>query len=726
MAYSAAHPAVRSGVQDSVSQAMGYGAASAASLDPLGRQALRPPERADLRAAGAPAGRHDMGAALGMGPTALGAGAADPLSGRGGQRGAERGGQRAGGLGQLARLSPGGPSALSQPPNLFGLPARQPLPPAPAPPPRMPALRPSGGEGGGGGGSLEARVAAVERALAQHDTDLHSVRQDAAMGRDAERQLQTVDEQLRGLGGMHQETAKRLRWLEETVGTNEGRGTGGAAHGERLRQLQAEIEQAEQAQKQLESRLVQLASEQRRELSSMITASAQELDSKFGDKVTQLSASAEEQTRTAHEERRRLDETTKERLGALSTEVVGKLRQLETHVLPASERALRDEIGTLRDGVGKSVTQMSSDLKAVVEMNKAGEERVAKQVTGLQAMAQKGLLSLRSEGEKKSEALARLVKEEINTRALLAETTNSSIGELRTRMESEMEGCGQEIASLQSEVHQGLQMVKASVEQVEESVVDARAYTDDTAAALRQEIGANAEVAAAQDRQAAEVSEVLDRGLKELADGLQSETSERAQAVSDALAATGRVEESVSQLQGEVRAAITKTDLQVSSEAGERRALAVALRQDLAAAAKDAAEALEVKATENAAAVVHAEQRWESGLADANTALQNEMLEERSAMQLKLRDTAEDAERAVERLEADLSDQIAEVRGAVVDDLSTRLETLQEQSEQTLLGFREHMDNEFEAEGDRRDELYHHRRFFLSFFLSSIIIWYLG
>lgn len=93
-------------------------------------------------------------------------------------------------------------------------------------------------------------------------------------------------------------------------------------------------------------------------------------------------------------------------------------------------------------------------------------------------------------------------------------------------------------------------------------------------------------------------------------------------------------------------------------------------------------------------------------------------------MQLKLRDTAEDAERAVERLEADLSDQIAEVRGAVVDDLSTRLETLQEQSEQTLLGFREHMDNEFEAEGDRRDELYHHRRFFLSFFLRSFAgIW---
>ena len=75
----------------------------------------------------------------------------------------------------------------------------------------------------------------------------------SAMGRDAERQLQTVDEQLHGLGGMHQETAKRLRWLEETVGTNEGRGTGGAAHGERLRQLQAEIEQAEQAQKQLDN-----------------------------------------------------------------------------------------------------------------------------------------------------------------------------------------------------------------------------------------------------------------------------------------------------------------------------------------------------------------------------------------------------------------------------------------------------------------------------------------
>ena len=53
--------------------------------------------------------------------------------------------------------------------------------------------------------------------------------------------------------------------------------------------------------------------------------------------------------------------------------------------------------------------------------------------------------------------------------------------------------------------------------------------------------------------------------------------------------------------------------------------------------------------------------------------------------------------RSVERLEAEMSQQIGELRDTVIDDLSGRLETLQEDTSAILLSSREHMDNEFEV-----------------------------
>jgi hypothetical protein len=716
MAYSAAHPGVRSGVGANVGQAMAYGGGfgeerlRAPRFQP--RAEVRPAEQ--VRAAGAPTGRHPQQQQDAQAGGAFGGGGFDggvAFSGGGGAGGGRGGGvgrssfEAGGGGGGGGGGGRGGGLGLGQQGgqnNLFGLPARQPLPP---PQPMRPAVRAPLDGAPGGGGALESRVAALERALSQHDVDLHTVKQDVSVARDTGRQLHTVDEQLRALGGMHAETAKRMRWLEDTVGTSEGRGTGGAAHSERLRQLGSELEQALQTQKQLEARMMQLASEQRRELGAMIGESVQAVDGRLSDKLTQLNRYTDEQLKQAQDERRKMDEATKHHLATQSAEVVAKLRQLETQILPASERTLREELGGLRTSVGNSVTQITSDLKSVVEMSKVAEERAGKQIKDVQALTQRGLLSLRSESEKGREALGRLMKEEISTRTLNTETINNSVDELRTRLENDMEGCGQEIASLQTELHDRVEMVKISVGQVEQAVVDARSYTDETSAALRVEIGQNAETAASQARQAAEVSEVLDRGLKELADGLQNEVNERGEAVTQSLTITAGVEEAVHALQTEMRAAMAKTDMKVASEGGERRALAVALRQDISTASKDAEQALLSKTIELAAALVDAEQRWESNLSDANVTLQNEMQEDRTAFQLKLRDATEDSARSVERLEAETTEQIGELRGTVIDDLTGKLETLQEETSATLLGFREHMDHEFEAEGDRRDEL---------------------
>ena len=72
--------------------------------------------------------------------------------------------------------------------------------------------------------------------------------------------------------------------------------------------------------------------------------------------------------------------------------------------------------------------------------------------------------------------------------------------------------------------------------QVEQNVTSARLPTDETAAALRVEIAQNADTAATQ-AQAAEV-QVLDRGLKEVADQLQIEVNERSQAMMNSLNVT--------------------------------------------------------------------------------------------------------------------------------------------------------------------------------------------
>ena len=684
MAYSAAHPGVRSGANDNVSQAMAYGGGEERARAPRfqPRVEVRPAERA----AGAPTGRHPQrdvfgGGGFDGGIASVGGGG----GGGGGRRGFEEG---PGGLGLVQ-------------PNPFGLPVRQPLPPPQAVRPAMRAPF----DGAAGGGNLESRVAALERALSQHDVDMHTLKQDAAVARDSGRQLHAVDEQLRALGGLQAETAKRMRWLEETVGTSEGRGTGGAAHSERLRQLGSELEQALQAQKQSEARIVQLVSEQRRELGAMLGESTHAVDSRLTEKLAQLHRHTDEQLKQAQNERRKMDEATKHQLATQSAEVVGRLRQLETQSLPASERKLREELGGLRNSVGNSISQMASDLKSAVDTCNAVEEHAAKQIKDAHGLTQRSLLSLRAESEKGREALGRLLKEEISTRTLNTETINATIEELRTRLENDMEGCGQEIASLQGELHDRVEMVKASVAQVEQAVADARSYTDEAAAGLRVEIGQHADTVAAQARHAAEVSESLDRGLKELADRLQHEANERSQAVANSLQVTAGVEEALRTLQTEMRAAMAKTEMKVASEGGERRALAVALREDISSVSKDAEQALLSKTIELAAALVDAEQRWESNLSDANGALQNEMQEDRSAFQLKLRDVTEDSAGSVERLEAELTEQIGELRGTVVDDLTHRLGTLQEETSATLLGFREHMDNEFEAEGDRRDEL---------------------
>ena len=54
----------------------------------------------------------------------------------------------------------------------------------------------------------------------------------------------------------------------------------------------------------------------------------------------------------------------------------------------------------------------------------------------LQGVAQKGLLTLRSESEKQGKTLASIIKEEIATRTLNFETVNKQIEEVRLQLES--------------------------------------------------------------------------------------------------------------------------------------------------------------------------------------------------------------------------------------------------------------------------------------------------
>ena len=269
----------------------------------------------------------------------------------------------------------------------FGLPQQMLAPVIPAKAGLFPSVPTDGG--------LEARVAAMERLISQQNADIQGVKQDVGIGRQANQMMSVVDEQLRRLAGSQDMAFKRMRSLEEVIGASDTRGTGGQAHSERLRQLQADIGQSQSEQKKLESRLLQHMADIRQDLSTTIGSSVHEVDNKLSERLQQWGETTTEQLRREQEERQKLEVAVKEQAAAAAAEVTAKLLQLESHTLPTMDRSLREENTETRRQLAGQLTQLTSDIKGVIALSNDGDQKVRMELRDVQSMAQKGLLSLK-------------------------------------------------------------------------------------------------------------------------------------------------------------------------------------------------------------------------------------------------------------------------------------------------------------------------------------------
>jgi DNA repair exonuclease SbcCD ATPase subunit len=698
----------------SVAQALSYGSNQAPT--PIGGGGARgasdwnraplplPSRQQQPYAAGRPVARHGAVLPIGQGSAAAGApsnaGArSDPFR-RGGGREDVPPYYAAGGGAAAARLG----AAPERGAGSYGLPPHMAFAPV-VPMPKSNLFPASGGAGAAGMEGLEARVAALERSLAQHDAELHGVKQEAQVGRTASRALATLDEQIRSLAGAQDAAGKRLRWVEETLGAGDHGQGGGPPHTERLRQLRGDVEQLRDAHKKLEPKLMQRLEERGRELGAAIGDAVGDVDAKLTERMGRWVSSTEEQIRQAQDERTRLEERAKEQVAAAAAELGGKLRALETATLPTLERTLRDEATKQHTLIGGQIGQIGSDMKALHELATGGDEQLRRDVKELQSMTQKSLLSLKSEAAKKSETLARLLKEEITTRALNVETAHGTIEELRARLESEMESCGQQIATLQGGLGERLEMVKMSVDGLEQSLGEARRAAQQGDEELRAEVGASNDAHAENARMLSMVSATLQSGFKDTLHKIGAERGEREQAIAAALDKTTALDTVMHEAFAELRSLVAKADIKLRHEGEERESTAVQLREEIQEALGCEAQSRQASFGVHSTALVEAEGRLEVALDQATASLRTEIELERTHVAEKLSDLGGDVAGDIERLDAELSRRVVDVCKETSDDLSERLATLQDETSTTLVGFRGHMDAEFEAEANRRDEL---------------------
>jgi len=168
---------------------------------------------------------------------------------------------------------------------------------------------------------------------------------------------------------------------------------------------------------------------------------------------------------------------------------VGKrFAEVHAELVPGVDRSLREQLDDLRRGLEGAVAQMAEETAVARDSSERGDAAIRKDLRDLQSVAQKGLLQLRSESEKQGKALASIVKEEISTRTLNAETTNKRIEEIQLQLDADMSSNGNELATLQAQLQSQLEVTQNDIGAVREELESQRGTAEAGTIDLRSEL----------------------------------------------------------------------------------------------------------------------------------------------------------------------------------------------------------------------------------------------
>jgi hypothetical protein len=277
--------------------------------------------------------------------------------------------------------------------------------------------------------NLEQENTSLKRAIEQRDAEMRKAASGEQVLHAVTRQMQEIDETLRRASHAHEGTSRRVRAIEDAVGLGATDG-GGGAHSARIRSLEEGWRDSQLRFEALDGSLSRATGE-RTQLGEAAQQAVAELRTGLRERLEAVSKAAAAQDRAALDERRGLEEAMRSMVTQLAEDVGKRFAEVHAELVPGVDRSLREQLDDLRRGLEGAVAQMAEETAVARDSSERGDAAIRKDLRDLQSVAQKGLLQLRSESEKQGKALASIVKEEISTRTLNAETTNKRIEEVR-------------------------------------------------------------------------------------------------------------------------------------------------------------------------------------------------------------------------------------------------------------------------------------------------------
>ena len=604
----------------------------------------------------------------------------------------------------------------------FGLPNRWALPPD------LRAAPPGGGGGGGGGGAggglglaagmgdvaaqvaqmqsrlghLEQENAVMKRTMDMRDAEVRKAAQLDQVVKGVARQMSEIDETLRRASNAHDGAARRIRALEDAVGY--GNDTGGA-HAGRLHTLEESLRAVQAECQGLASELGNAAGE-RAQAAQAAQSAVDDASGRLAERLEQTEKTFSVQLRAVQDEGRAQDEGTKAVVQQLSDAMSTQFAEVNGDVIPGIDRALREQLAELRRVVESSVTQVAEDLATTREGSERGRNSIRQDLKELQGVAQKGLLTLRAESEKQGKTLASIVKEEIATRTLNFETVNKQIEEVRLQLDADMTASGNDLNQVRQDMQSQFEMSANALDGVREELETFRGSTLDTYLE-----NLRGEMLSVVDQRHGTCMETVkgyglatEQELRQVANRIVKEEMTRAEADSDEMKALEQLREQVNRSVEDWHTAMDKFDAQHAAEQKKRIEAEGAIKLELEGQVTN----LRTKTDENyEAQLVLLEGVRDELHAKVDQTATN--LNDTISLHKKEADRAIDrattsAESRADSIESALERDVASVRGEL-SGVEEELTKLQDESRQTLIGFREYMDTEFESAAAAREEM---------------------
>ena len=550
-------------------------------------------------------------------------------------------------------------------------------------------------------GSLEQENASLRRSIEQRDNELRKAVGGEQMLRALSRQMQEIDETLRRASRAHEAMSRRVRAVEDAVGF--GTDSGGA-HAARIRALEESWREGQQHNQDLEAKVAKAAAETAR-LGDLTNTSINDTREKLLQRIETGTKGTDAQLREIQEGRRKLEEGLRTMLAQLTEDTNRRFAEVHGDLVPAMDRGLREQLAELGRVIQNSATQTAEDLAGTQAESKRGQQTLRRDLRELQSVVQKGLLSLRAESEKQGKALASIIKEEISTRTLNAEATNKQIQEIRLQLDADMSSNGTELANVQGQLQSQLEINANNIGAMREQLEALRGLSEGGSMDLRAELSAVID-----DRHTSCMETIKSYGLateqelRQVANRIVKEEMARSEADSDERKIVEQLRNQVTVSIQHWHTAMDRFDqqhlsLQKRREQAEQE-LRAELRTDISAATDsiNSVDRMLREVVDGTRDELHAK------LDQTAQACHNKLAEQRQDLELALEQSSTAINSRTDVVEASLEREATTLKtemGSVAGELTM----LQDETKQTLLGFREYMDTELESIGTQQVEM---------------------